>query len=205
MPESSPAVVRPIPRGPEGRPEGLTRRALYWAFFRVSISGFGGVMPWIRRMLVEQRGWLSDVEFLETLSICQILPGPNVLNISVQVGTRFYGLVGALAAAGGLMSPPLVMVMLLSAFYDRFGGSGLVRGALTGMAAAGAGLVLAMGIRLALALPRRVEAILLGAATFVAVGVLRWPILTVVLTMMPLGLALAVWRRRAGPPAGSRP
>ena len=102
---------------PKKRPD---LRALFFGFSSVGLSGFGGVLPFARRMLVEQRGWLSAEEFNAQLGLCQFLPGPNVINLAVVVGKRYCGLAGAIVAPLGLLAGPLVIVLLMAMLYDRY-------------------------------------------------------------------------------------
>jgi chromate transporter len=172
-----------------------TRRALFLNFLSIALSGFGGVLPFARRMLVEQRGWLSADEFNETLSLCQSLPGPNVVNLSVVVGARAAGWTGSLAALAGLIGAPLVIVLTLGALYGRFGALPEARGAVSGLGAAAAGLVAATAARMAEPLLKRrfVAAAPVIVAIFVAVGLFRAPLGWVMLALAPLSIA-AAWR-----------
>ena len=148
----------------------VTRRELFLGFLGVGLSGFGGVLPWARRMLVEQKGWLTEKEFTEVLSLGQVIPGPNIVNLSVMVGARFQGVPGALLAFGGLMLAPMVIVLSLGAMYDLYGQIELVRRAIGGVAAAAAGLVIGTGIKMAIAQPRGFWPVFMAAAAFVCVG-----------------------------------
>ena len=171
----------------------VTRRELFLGFLGVGLSGFGGVLPWARRMLVEQRGWLTEKEFTETLGLGQLLPGPNIVNMSVMIGARYQGVPGALCAVAGLMLAPLVIVLSLGALYEQFGQIEVVRRAIAGVAAVAAGLVIAMAIRMALAQPRGFWPVATGMAAFIALGLLRWPLIPVLLALAVIGL-LAAWR-----------
>lgn len=184
-PPQAPAVTAPE----------VTLGALFLGFLSVALSGFGGVLPWVRRMIVERRRWLSEEEFTHALSLCQLVPGPNVVNLSVCVGTRFRGAPGAIAALAGLILAPFSIALGLGALYTRFGHLPAVRGALGGVSAAAAGLVLAMGIRMAMHHGRRAHGLLVIAAAFAGVALLRWPVGWVLLALMPLSLAAAWWRR----------
>jgi chromate transporter len=173
----------------------VTRGELFFAFLGVGLSGFGGVLPWARRMLVEKKEWLSEKEFAEVLSLGQIVPGPNIVNMSIIVGARFQGVPGALLAFSGLMLAPLVIVLILGALYEQFGQIELVRRAIGGVAAAAAGLVIAMAFKMATAQPRRLWAVILGAAAFVGVGLLSLPLIPVLLGLAPIGMVVA-WKDR---------
>ncbi|MDP8922767.1 MAG: chromate transporter [Chloroflexota bacterium] len=176
------------------RPD-VTRLALYATFFKIGISGFGGVGPWARRVIVEEREWLDDREYADVLALCQVLPGPNVGNVAVTIGDRFHGALGSALALGGLMSGPVAIVLVLAILYDRFGSLPVVDGAIGGVAAAAAGLVIGTALKIIGKLKPTADAIMIGLLAFVAVGLLRWPLLPVVLTLAPLSIA-AAWRRR---------
>jgi chromate transporter len=171
---------------------------LFTGFLAISLSGFGGVLPWARRMLVERRGWLNEREFAEALALCQFLPGPNIVNMSIIVGSRFRGVPGALASFAGLVGVPLLIMMACGALYVRFGELQTLRGALAGLAAGAAGLLVAMAGKMAIPLirDRRVSAIVFAFAAFAAVGLLRLPLYWVVLVLAPLSMAWCYWRPR---------
>jgi chromate transporter len=173
-------------------------KALFAAFLTIALSGFGGVLPFARRELVERRGWLTADDFNETLALCQSLPGPNVVNLSIVVGARAAGWRGSLAAVAGLIGAPVVIVIAAAALYGRFGGLAAAQGAISGLAAAAAGLVVATAARMAEPLLRRRlwAAAPFMLAAFAAVGVLRLPLAYVMIALGPLSVALA-WRRPA--------
>lgn len=185
---------------PAGGPAPVARpdaKALFTAFLGIALSGFGGVLPFARRMLVERRGWLSPDDFNETLSLCQSLPGPNIVNVSIVVGARFAGPGGAAAALAGLVLAPMSLVIAMGALYTRFGDLAQLRGAVTGLAAAASGLVVATAAKMAEPLLRRrpVSAGAFILAAFVAVGPLRWPLPWVLAALAPLSVGVA-WRLR---------
>lgn len=171
---------------------------LFWVFTRTALQGFGGVLAVAQQELVERERWLSREEFLEMLSVGQVLPGPNVVNLSMMIGDRFFGLRGAASALAGMLAVPLVVMLALAALYGHFADQPQVTGALRGMGAVSAGLVLATAFKLvgslrknALGLPL---CLLLGALTLLMVAVLKWPLAWVVLGLGPLAVALAWWR-----------
>lgn len=166
---------------------------LFCTFALLSILGFGGVAAWVYRAIVEQKKWLDPVEFGELLGMGQILPGPNVTNFSAMLGYRFCGLRGAIAAVLGLLAPPFVLILGVGALYQRYGQLPAVQGALRGVTAVAAGLVIATGIKLALRLPRTAQAAATGAVTFIAVGILHFPLGWTILSVVPLAIA-AEWR-----------
>jgi chromate transporter len=171
---------------------------LFAVFTRLALQGFGGVLPVAQRMLVERQGWMSREKFLELLSVSQVLPGPNIVNLSLILGDRCFGWRGAVAAMGGVMLAPLAVVLVLAVLARELQGQPLVAGALRGMGAVAAGLVLSTACRLAGALRKNALGLPLCGAfvalTVVGVGLLRWPLAAVVLGLGPLAVALA-WRR----------
>jgi len=171
-----------------------TRGQLFLGFFKTGLSGFGGVMPHARRMLVEDRRWLDDRQFMELLSLGQTLPGPNILNMAVVIGARFHGWLGSVLAALGLLSAPLVIVLSLATLYGRFAHSARLIQILAAMAAAAAGLVLATGGRLATRMDRDAGSIFILVVAFLANFWLRLPLLGILLVLGPLSIGLA-WRR----------
>ena len=178
--------------------------ALFAAFNRLALQGFGGVLPVAQRELVERLGWLTRDQFLELLALSQVLPGPNVVNLGLIYGDRCFGWRGALAASAGMLLLPLAIVLALTMAALRFSEVPAVAGALRGMGVVAAGLVLATAIRLAPGLRSsplgRATVVALVAATVAAVAVLRWPLLPVVLALGLPGIALAVWRLREAAP-----
>jgi chromate transporter len=166
---------------------------LYVGFFKIGVCAFGGVGPWARRVIVEEEGWLSEREYAELLGLGQVLPGPNVGNVSVFIGDRFHGLVGSLLALGGLMSGPLMTLLAMSALYDWLGAVPAIDGAIGGVAAAAAGLFLGTALKMAERLKLSWQALAVLASAFVAIGLLRWPLSYVMLVLAPVSIALA-WR-----------
>jgi len=186
----------PTPPLPLERP--ATVFALFLGFNRLALQGFGGVLAVAQRELVEHRRWLSREDFLELVSAAQVLPGPNVVNLALMLGDRFFGLRGALAALAGMLLVPLAIVMAMAAFYAGYAHSAHVAGALRGMSAVASGLILATAIKLLPGmarnpLGRRWYAALL-LATVVMVAGLQWPLVWVIPGLGSLAVAL-VWRR----------
>lgn len=172
----------------------VTRRALFLAFLEIGISGFGGVLPWARRVLVERRAWLTPKEFTETLSLGQALPGPNVVNMSIVIGHRFHGAIGSLLAFAGIMGAPFLIILLIGMLYSHYGALETVHHSLSGVAAAAAGLVVATGIKMAIAMPRTWFPIGIAIVTFICSAILRVPLLAVLAIAGPLGIALT-WNK----------
>jgi chromate transporter len=171
---------------------------LFIAFSKVSLSGFGGVLPWARRVIVEQRAWMNANEFNEALALCQFLPGPNVVNFSILFGSRAQGVPGAVASFAGLLGPPVMIVLALGMLYERFGGLEPLRHMLAGMAAAAAGLIVATAGKMGLALLRQHSwsAALAASAALILVGVAGCPLPVALLFLVPCSIGLAWWRRR---------
>ena len=184
--------------------------ALWWVFNRLALQGFGGVLPVAHRELIERERWVSPQQFVELLTLGQVLPGPNIINMAIILGDRFLGWRGALVAVLGLLALPLLIVLGLAMTYQQFAANPLVAGALRGMGVVAAGLVIATAVKLACTFKGNPTGLatcaVLGATTAVMVGGLRWPMLGVVLGLGGLGMALA-WRAlgRQGAPAGSPP
>jgi chromate transporter len=180
---------------PPAPPPVVSTRALFFRFLEVGLSGFGGVLPFAHRMMVEERRWLGEVEFAEVMSIAQFLPGPNIVNIAVIVGRRFQGPKGSFAAVLGLMLMPMVIVFALALVYARFAEVERVRHAFNGVAAAASGLVLAMGLKMARAIRGSAVAMAIAGASIIAIGLARLPLLWVLAVMAPLSIAIA-WTQR---------
>ena len=184
--------------------------ALWWVFNRLALQGFGGVLPVAHRELIERERWVSPQQFIELLTLGQVLPGPNIINIAIILGDRFFGWRGALVAVLGLLALPLLIVLGLTIAYQQLATNPLVAGALRGMGVVAAGLVISTAVKLARTLKSNplglATCAVLGAATALMVGGLRWPMVSVVPGLGGLGMALA-WRAlgRQGAPTGSPP
>jgi len=165
--------------------------ALFGAFLKVSMYGFGGPIVWARRIIVEERGWLGDAEFADILSFCQFLPGPNVVSVTVCIGARFRGPAGALAALAGFILIPWTVGFALGGLLLSYAQATVLQGILRGIAAAAAGLIIATGIRLLMPHRQRPVALAFAALAFAGLAVLRLPLLVVVLGLVPLSIALA--------------
>jgi chromate transporter len=173
----------------------LTLSELFFGFLKVGVSGFGGVLPFARRMIVDERRWLTEAEFLDVLSLSQFLPGPNIVNVSVIIGRRFQGVPGSLAATTGLMLMPLVIVLLLATLYAQYAQVDAVRNALSGMSASASGLILATALKLARPIRSSAWQMAIAAAVFVAIALFRVPLVWVLAVACPVALGLA-WRTR---------
>ena len=168
---------------------------LFIGFAGIALSGFGGVMPFARRMMVERRQWLTAAEFTDLVSLGQILPGPNIVNVSICVGWRFAGWAGILAALAGLVFVPFWIVLGFGVIHATYGEIPRVQGAFAGIAAAGAGLVIATGLKMARPMLGDIRALIFIALGFVAIAVMRWPLVPVVLVLATLSILATAWTR----------
>jgi chromate transporter len=168
---------------------------LFAGFFMVGVCGFGGVLPWARRMIVDQRKWLSPTEFTEMLGLCQFLPGGNIMNVTIALGSRFRGISGAAACFLGLMTAPVAIVIGMGFVYDQYADLPPVRRAFVALSAAAAAYLLATAWKIASPLRGRPLAIAVAACTFVAIAVLRLP-LPAVMPVLAIGSTLLLWRFR---------
>jgi chromate transporter len=163
-------------------------------FSSVGLSGFGGVLPFARRMLVDEKRWMTAEEFNAQLGLCQFLPGPNVVNLAVVIGKRYLGLAGAIAAPVGLLAGPFAIVLMLALLYDRFGGLPLAQSMLRGVAAVGCGLLFAMAWRMAKAVKNKLLFLPFTVLTVVAIAALRWPMPIVMVGGLILAGGIAYWK-----------
>jgi chromate transporter len=173
-------------------------RELFFACNRLSLQGFGGVLPVAQRELVERKRWLDKQQFIEMLAVSQVLPGPNVVNLALMFGDRCFGLRGAMTALAGMMLAPLVVVLALTALYGQYSHHPLVSGALRGMGAVAAGLVISTALKLLGTVRHNPMghwlALAFAALTFVLIALLRWPLVWIVLGLGSLSVALAWYR-----------
>src|SRR5437667_1179161 len=153
----------------------IARATLFAAFLKIGLLGFGGVMPWARRVLVEERAWLSDREFAELIGMCQVLPGPNVVNLSVILGSRWQGPIGSLLALTGILFVPVIAVLILATFYASVAHAPIARSAIGGASAAAAGLIIGTAFRLIVGARPPMRAVLLAVAVVIAVGIAQAP------------------------------
>jgi len=175
-----------------------SEKELFIAFTLLALQGFGGVLAVTQRVLCEKKRWLSKEQFVEILAFGQVLPGPNVCNIALMVGDRFFGWRGAFAALAGMMTVPLVIVLAITAVYSQFASNPVLAGALKGMGAVAAGLIVGTALKLINALranPTGIPACaVLLASAFVAAAILRWPLVWVLLGLGTVACLIA-WRR----------
>ena len=169
---------------------------LFLGFLAIALTGFGGVLPWARIVLVERRRWLSGEQFADDLALAQFLPGPNIVNLSILIGSRFHGAIGALVSALGLIGAPALLMIACGALYARYSDVAWLRGSLAGLGAAAAGLLISLAAKLALPLVQRqrAAALVFALAAFVAAALLRAPLYWVVLLLAPASVAFFWWR-----------
>ncbi len=166
-------------------------RELFIGFLSIGARSFGGVLPWAYQAMVEERRWLTPEDFTETMGLCQVLPGPNVGNAAIVLGKRWFGLRGAIVAFLGLFALPYVWVLGLALLYTDFASNTMVHAVVTGVGAAGAGLFFGTAIKLGRPLAKKPAALLLIAASFIAVAFFRTSLLIVVPAMAVAGIFLA--------------
>jgi chromate transporter len=177
-------------------------REIFFGFLGLGFTSFGGALPLARRTIVEQRRWLSGAEFTDLLGLCQFLPGGNVINLSVAIGMRFQGWRGALAGLLGLIAGPSLVVVGLGVLYERTQNDPHVRHLFVGLAAAAAGLLIAMAVKIVLPLRHDPAAAFVALLGFIAIALLRTPLLPTMLVLTPIGIAVAA---RAARRAGGQP
>lgn len=214
----SSATPHPVIEEPRA-PRSIAPWDIFLAFSRLALSGFGGVMPFAYRELVERRRWVSPKEFAGLLAIAQVLPGPNIGNLSVMIGQRYAGFAGACAALAGMVAGPFCIIIALGIAWQHFGNLPEVKHALTGMSAVAIGLILSIAVKMGIALfkaeshanadapedattgaatprywtMRRLAQMVLCALAFAGVGLMRWPLAAVVASLAPFAIALS-WR-----------
>jgi chromate transporter len=188
------AAAPPAPN----RPRSLTD--LFVSFTLLALQGFGGVLAVVQREMVENKRWMTREEFIEEWAVAQIMPGPNVINLSITLGARYFGWRGALAALAGMVTFPLLVVLALALVYTQFASNPHVAGALRGMGAVAAGLITATGLKMIPALQKNILGMplcaALGVLSFIAIGLLKLPLAWVLIVLGGIGCAMA-YRRLA--------
>jgi len=173
---------------------------LFWSFTWLALQGFGGVLAVVQRELVERKRWMTNEEFVEDWAVAQIMPGPNVVNLSIMIGDRYFGLRGAIAALAGMLLFPLLLVLVLAVMYAEFSSHPAVAGALRGMGAVAAGLIAGVGIKLFASIRNhplgRPLCVALAALTVAAMAGLRLPLFWV-LPVLGGTACLLTWRKLA--------
>src|SRR5579863_2225133 len=193
-PDSSSAAVT-APDLAKSPPSLIT---LFVAFAKMSLAGFGGVLVWARRGIVDQHKWMTADEFNETFALCHFLPGRNIVNLTFVFGSRLRGLPGAVAAFSGLVGPPALIMVVMGMLYHRYGDIDALRRILSGVACAAIGLMLAAVLRMMTPLLKRRDVIglLVMAAVFVAIGILRLPLAAVLLVAIPISILITATMRK---------
>lgn len=196
---AQPLIIRGVTApvdSPSPRPRSLAE--LFVSFTTLALQGFGGVLAIVQREVVERRRWMTRDEFVEEWAVAQIMPGPNVINLSIMLGSRWFGLRGAFVAVAGMLTVPLCIVLVLTLFYVRYNDIPQVAGALRGMAAVAAGLIAATGLKLAPALLRHPlglpAAVAFAVLAFVGIVFLRLPLAWIVLGLGGL-VCVLTWRK----------
>jgi len=198
--DSAPVAQQPVqePDGPatSAVPPGLL--ALFLAFARMSLAGFGGVLVFARQAIVEQHCWMTADEFNETFALCHLLPGPNIVNLSMVFGARLRGIAGGIAAFAGLLLPPTLIMTVLAIIYARFGDVEVLRRILAGISCAAIGVLVAVLFRMMTPLLKRLDALalILMLGVFLAIGVLRLPLQAVLLVAIPVSVGATFLMRR---------
>src|ERR1700685_3489784 len=184
----APRATEPVAAAAPPRP---SLSELFVAYALISLYGFGGVLAWSRRMMVEERRWLTPEQFNEAYALCSFLPGPNIVNFSVIFGSRVRG------PLVGLLGPPMLLIVIIGALYAHYGDLPALRRALIGVTAAAAGLIMSTVAKMALPLfrNRARSGPATALPTFGAIGIAQWPLPIVLAVVLPISLALA-WVRR---------
>ena len=166
--------------------------AILGVFAKIGLMSFGGALSgWMHREIVVRRQWIAEADFLSGVALGQIMPGANVANLSLYIGQRLRGGVGAVTALLGMLLPPMIVVLALGMLYDRVAGILWLHRFIDGVAAAAIGLTILVGIKAGRRVERRAGPVAILLLLFVTVGVLRWPMVPVVICVTPASIALA--------------
>jgi chromate transporter len=169
---------------------------LFLSYAKIGLLGFGGVAPWARHIIVEERRWLDDREYAALLGVGQVIPGPNTVNSAVMIGDKFQGTLGSIVSVLGIVGAPVLVLIGIALLYDRIAALPGVDAAMAAGAAAAAGLVMGTAIKLARKIKPNLVAIAIGVAAFVSVGVFHVPMVWAILVLGPLSIATVWWQRR---------
>jgi len=178
---------------------------LFLVFSGLALRGFGGVLPWAQRVLVEERRWLSREQFIETLAFGQLLPGPNICNVAIMIGDRWFGWRGSVAALGGMLAAPMLLVLGAAVLYGQVADEPVVRRALAGMGAVAGGMILATAFKLVLAWRAHPAWLAWGVLAFIGVALLHLKVLLVLAVLVPPAIGAAWWHLRAATRPGDAP
>ncbi len=195
-------ALRPAP-GEAAAPAPASPAQLFAVFTWLALRGFGGVLPWAQRVLVEERRWVTRDQFVELLAFGQLLPGPNICNVAIMVGERWFGWRGSVAALGGLLAAPAAVVLALGVLYGQYGDEPMVRRALAGMGAVAGGMIIATAIKLAATQRKRWRWMAFGALAFVAIALLRLNLVGVLAVLLPAAV-VAAWVAGRAPRGDAR-
>jgi chromate transporter len=168
-----------------------THRELFLAFLQIGVSAFGGALPWARRVLVDDRKWLGDREFTDILTVCQAVPGPNVVNVSVFVGTTFRGITGGIAAFLGIVGVPLAILLALSQLYHTFSYLPEVKSAMKGMSIVATAYLVYMSLKMAKPFYKNLWAIALCIAAALLSAFAHWHMALVLVACGAIGVVLS--------------
>ena len=176
---------------------------IFLSFLKVGLTSFGGgTSAWMHREVVERHRWLTDEQFLASLTVAQVLPGANPVNMAVYLGLQLRGGLGALLAATAMIVPSFCMILILGALYSYLSSTPATSMVLSGLAAVGVGATLVVGIKGARPFSRKPIPVLVALATFVTVGLLRWPLVPVVVVAVPISVLLSFYWGRGSTRAG---
>lgn len=172
---------------------------VFWSFLKIGGSAFGGsTQAMVHREVVERRRWVDDEAFLAGLAISQVLPGANPVNLALYMGLKARGGLGAVVAVTAMIIPAFCIIMLMGFAYRQYSGLPITHFILGGVAAVGIGATLSVGVKVASKLPRNYWTLIIGVTVFIAVGIMRWPMLPVVAVAVPLSIAIAWFSARGG-------
>ena len=180
------------PRAEAVAPARVSLLAILGVFAKIGLMSFGGALSgWMHREIVVRRRWMDEADFFSGLALGQIMPGANVANLSLYIGQRLRGGIGAVVALLGMLLPPMIVVVALGMLYDRVAGILWLHRFIDGVAAAAIGLTIMVGIRASRRVERRLGPVTILLLLFFTVGVLRWPMVPVVICVTPASLLLA--------------
>lgn len=165
-----------------------SNKELFTGFMKLGLMGFGGVLPLAHQMVVEDRKWLSTEDFTNLLGVCQILPGGNIINMAVAIGYEFHGVKGAISSVLGLIFAPTIIVILLYELYAQFQNIPTIKHMIEGLAAAAAGLLFAMGLKMLKPIMKNYLTIFTVVMTFIFMLVIKIPLALTLLILMVINI-----------------
>ena len=192
-----PFVGNSFAREQSAAPPRVSLLDIFWTFLKVGTTSFGGASRAImHNEAVERHHWLDEKDYLAGFALSQVLPGANPVNLALYIGLKVRGMLGATVAVCGMIVPAFCLTLCLGYLYRSYGHLAAVHFVLAGLAAAGVGATLTMAIKVARRLPRNLMTALIAMTVFLVVGLLRWPMVPVVLVAVPLSIALAFVQER---------